>query len=100
MEKQLKNNLYMVLIVLIVFLFFYGLFVGWMLSCFYHPYDFLNTSHDNRVHYCYQNSPCTTYIYLEQQVGCYKGCQIALDNADVCEDKCIEYYQDKYKEYD
>jgi hypothetical protein len=56
-----------------------------------------NNNTPNENFECYHNE-CAKYIYLEQLVGCYEGCKIALRFPEECIEKCIEKYDrdDKY----
>lgn len=80
------------------------LFIGWSLSAIYSPINILPKDGNLKVNYCYHRSPCTVYIYLEQQVGCYKGCQILNnyggEDYDSCVEQCEEYYGYKYRRYE
>jgi len=65
---------------------------------------------NERLQFCYEESLCTTFIYLEQQVGCYQGCKFYTVqnhtfngeqgyNYSLCVDACENLYQDKWREY-
>ena len=76
-----------------------------LVGCFNQSPDgyiqFGSPENDDRIGYCYHKSPCATYIYLEQQVGCYQGCKFAFDTGSGdCINKCVNYYNNTYRQYD